>query len=210
MTFLILTYFVIGFIASYFVYDYYCKDYKKRSRSEPGLTWEEYSFKEDSGFSSYLAIFFWPIVVMIAIGHFISKYIKKRNGIKFLLFISILVITSCKSDKVSHEDKDYLYIWKYKFSGDSVLCKYNKPRIVEYKVSGGRHKTSRKSKTHRIYVYKNDGSYESVRLPYSNYPNRCDIVDRAQDAERNNKRLIGVFRETFYPYYDLEFIKYKN
>lgn len=127
-----------------------------------------------------------------------------------LLIIMALTLSSCKTDRISHEDQSYIYVWKYKFSGDSVLCKYNKPRIVEYKVSGGRHKTSRKSKTHRIYVYKNDGSYESVRLPYSNYPNRCDIVDRAQDAERNNKRLIGVFRETFYPYYDLEFIKYKN
>lgn len=208
MTFLILTYFIIGFITSYFVYDYFCKNYKESS--EPGLTWEEYCSRRSPGFFSCLAIFFWPIAVMMAIGHFISKYIKKRNGIKFLLFISILVLTSCKSDRVSHEDKDYLYVWKYKFSGDSILCKYNKPRIVEYKVSGGRHRTSRKSKTHRIYVYKNDGFYESVRLPYSNYPNRCDIVDRAQDAERNNKRLIGVFRETFYPYYDLEFIKYKN
>ena len=40
MTFLILTYFVIGFITSYFVYDYFCKNYKESS--EPSLTWEEY------------------------------------------------------------------------------------------------------------------------------------------------------------------------
>lgn len=132
------------------------------------------------------------------------KYLNKL----VIFLITIIILSSCKSDRFSHEDKDYLYYWKYNIYGDSILCKYNKPRTVEYRVEGGRHRSG-KNKTHRIYVRKPDGSYETVRLPYSNYPNRCDIVDKAQDFDLHGKMLIGVFKESFYPYYDLEFIRYK-
>lgn len=137
----------------------------------------------------------------------IDLHVKYLN--KLVIFIvTIIIMSSCKSDRFSHEDKDYLYYWRYKISGDSILCRYNKPRTVEYKIEGGRHRSG-KNKTHRIYARKSDGSRETVRLPYSDYPNRCDIVDKAQEYDRQGKTLIGIFRESFYPYYDLDFIKYK-
>lgn len=137
----------------------------------------------------------------------IDLHVKYLNRL-IIFILAIITLSSCKSDRFSHEDKDYLYYWRYKISGDSILYKYNKPRTVEYKIEGGRHR-SRKNKTHRIYVRKSDGSREIVRLPYSDYPNRCDIVDKAQEYDRQGKTLIGIFRESFYPYYDLDFIKYK-
>lgn len=128
---------------------------------------------------------------------------------KLIIFIfTIFTLSSCKPNRVSHEDKDYIYVWEYNISGDSILYQYHKPRTVEYNVEGGSH-GSRKNKTHRIYIRKPDRSREIVRLPYNNYPNRCDIVDKAQDFDRQRKTLIGVFKETFYPYYNLEFIRYK-
>ena len=137
----------------------------------------------------------------------IDLHVKYLN--KLVIFIiTIVIMSSCKSDRFSHEDKDYLYYWRYKISGDSILCRYNKPRMVEYKIEGGRHRSG-KNKTHRIYARKPDGSREIVRLYYSDYPNRCDIVDKAQEYDRQGKTLIGIFRESFYPYYDLDFIKYK-
>lgn len=128
----------------------------------------------------------------------------------FIFFLTILGLSSCKQDKFSHSDKDYLYYWIYQINGDSVLQKFHKPRTVEYRVCGGRHKTSRKNRTHKIYVYKTDNSRESVSVYSTSNQNRCDIVNRAKDAERSGKNLIGIFRETFYPRYDLEFIRYKN
>lgn len=129
---------------------------------------------------------------------------------KLIIFIfTIFTLSSCKSDRVSHEDKNYIYVWKYNISGDSILYQYHKPRTVEYRVTGGTHRSG-KNKIHRIYVRKPDGSREIVRLPYNNYPNRCDIVNKAQEYDRQRKTLIGIFRESFYPYYDLEFIKYKK
>ena len=54
----------------------------------------------------------------------------------------------------------------------------------------------------------NDGRYyNTVRVPYG--MNRSDIVRQAQRAAWNGKPLIGVFREKFYPYHEIEFIKYK-
>ena len=50
----------------------------------------------------------------------------------------------------------------------------------------------------------NDGYYHSVRVPYGK--DRSAIVRKAQNAAWNNKPLIGVFREKFYPYYEIEFI----
>ena len=138
----------------------------------------------------------------------IDLHVKYLNRL-IIFILAIITLSSCKSDRFSHEDKDYLYYWRYKISGDSILCRYNKPRTVEYKVEGGRHRSG-KNKTHRIYVRKPDkSSYKIVRLPYSDYPNRCDIVDKAQEYDRQGKTLIGIFRETFYPYYDLDFIRYK-
>ena len=131
------------------------------------------------------------------------KYLNKL----VIFLITIITLSSCKSDRFSHEDKDYLYIWEYSLFGDSVLSQYHKPRTVEYRVTGGRHRSG-KNKTHWISVQKPDRSTEIV-LPYSDYPNRCNIVDKAQEYDRQGKTLIGIFRETFYPYYDLDFIKYK-
>lgn len=134
---------------------------------------------------------------------------------RLIIFIlAIITLSSCKkSDRFSHEDKDYIYVWEYSLSGDSVLSQYHKPRTVEYRVTGGRHRSG-KNKTHRIYVNKTvnpcESSFEVVRLYSSRYPDRCDIVDRAQKAERNQETLIGIFKETFYPHYELEFIKYKK
>lgn len=39
--------------------------------------------------------------------------------------------------------------------------------------------------------------------------NRSDIVRQAQRAAWNGKPLIGVFREKFYPYHEIKFVKYK-
>ena len=134
---------------------------------------------------------------------------------KLVIFIfSILMLSSCtKPDRLDHEDRDYLYIWEYKLNGDSILQKYHKPRTVGYRVTGGSHRSER-SKTHRIYVNKTvnpcESSFNVVRLYSSQYPDRCDIVDKALKAERNKETLIGIFKETYYPYYKLEFIKYKN
>lgn len=141
----------------------------------------------------------------------IDLHVKYLN--KLVIFIiTIVTMSSCKSDRFSHEDKDYIYVWEYSLSGDSVLSQYHKPRTVEYRVTGGRHRSG-KNKTHRIYVNKTvnpcESSFEVVRLYSSRYPDRCDIVDRAQKAERNQETLIGIFKETFYPHYELEFIKYK-
>lgn len=127
----------------------------------------------------------------------------------FIFFLTIFGLSSCKQDRFSHSDKDYLYYWVYNINGDSVLRQFHKPRTVEYRVCGGRHRTSRKNRTHRIYVYKSDKSYDYESLPIYG-SSRCKIVDRAQDAERHGKILIGIFKESFYPHYKLEFIKYKN
>ena len=120
-----------------------------------------------------------------------------------LLLISILTLTSCKSDRIDHTDCNYIYVWKYDISGDSTLYKYQQPRIIERKVMGGRMKHK------KIKVdLDNDGSYYNiVRVPYG--MNRRDIVRQAQRAAWDRKPLIGVFREKFYPCHEIEFIKYK-
>lgn len=130
----------------------------------------------------------------------------------FIFFLMIFGLSSCKQDRFSHSDKDYLYYWIYDINGDSVLRQFHKPRTVEYQVCGGRHRTSRRNRTHKIYVYKTDNSREFVSVSVYSTPNqnRCEIVDRAKDAERHGKILIGIFEESFYPHYKLEFIKYKN
>lgn len=119
------------------------------------------------------------------------------------LLILLLGLTSCKSDRIDHTDCNYIYVWKYDISGDSTLHKYQQPRIIERKVMGGRMKYK------KIKVdLDNNGSYNStVKVPYG--MNRSGIVRQAQRAAWDNKPLIGVFKETFYPYYEIEFIKYK-
>ena len=119
-----------------------------------------------------------------------------------LLLISVLALTSCKSDRIDHTDCNYIYVWKYQINGDSTLYKYNQSRIIERKVMGGR----TKYKKIRVDI-NNDGCYHSVRVPYG--MDRSNIVRQAQRAAWNNRPLIGVFKETFYPYYEIEFIKYK-
>ena len=120
-----------------------------------------------------------------------------------LLLISILTLTSCKSDRIDHTDYNYIYVWKYDISGDSTLYKYQQPRIIERKVMGGRMKHK------KIKVdLDNDGSYYNiVRVPYG--MNRRDIVRQALRAAWDRKPLLGVFREKFYPCHEIEFIKYK-
>lgn len=88
MTLLILlTYFIIGFVVGLYVYDYYCKDFKKSyEHKELKVTWEEYSRREGPGFCMAFAIILWPILLLIAICYYMFQYpincIKERNGIK--------------------------------------------------------------------------------------------------------------------------------
>jgi hypothetical protein len=118
------------------------------------------------------------------------------------LLILLLGLTSCKSDRIDHTDSNYIYVWKYNISGDSTLYKYQQPRIIERKVMGGRMKNK------KIKVdLNNDGNYYKIRVPYG--MNRSNIVRQAQRAAGDRKPLIGVFREEFYPYHKIEFIKYK-
>lgn len=119
------------------------------------------------------------------------------------LLILLLGLTSCKSDRIDHTDCNYIYVWKYDISGDSTLYKYQQPRIIERKVMGGRMKYK------KIKVdLDNNGSYNStVRVPYG--MNRRDIVRQAQKAAWDRKPLIGIFREKFYPYHEIEFVRYK-
>lgn len=120
-----------------------------------------------------------------------------------ILFILLLGLTSCKSDRFDHTDCNYIYVWKYDISGDSTLYKYKQPRIIERKVMGGRMKYK------KIKVdLDNNGSYNhTIRVPYG--MDRSDIVRQAQRAAWDKKPLIGVFREKFYPYHEVEFIKYQ-
>lgn len=66
---------------------------------------------------------------------------------------------------------------------------------------------SHKSHRHINVDFGNDGYYESIRVPYG--MNRNVIVMKAKQAAYNGKPIIGIFREKFYPYHDIEFIKYK-
>ena len=120
-----------------------------------------------------------------------------------LLLIGVLMLTSCKSDRIDHTDCNYIYVWKYDISGDSALYKYQQPRIIERKVMGGR----MKHKKIKVDLDNNGSYYDIVRVPYG--MNRRDIVRQAQRAAWDRKPLIGVFREKFYPYHEIEFIKYK-
>ena len=88
MTFLILlTYFIIGFIAGLFIYDYYCKNFNKKNQTyQYKLTWKEYARREGPGLSIAIAIVLWPVLLLIAICYYMFQYpikcIKERNGIK--------------------------------------------------------------------------------------------------------------------------------
>ena len=120
-----------------------------------------------------------------------------------ILFILLLGLTSCKSDRIDHTDCNYIYVWRYDISGDSTLYKYQQPRIIELKVMGGRMKHK------KIKVdFDNDGSYNNtVRVPYG--MDRSAIVRQAQRAAWDRKPLIGVFIEKFYPYHEIKFVRYK-
>lgn len=125
--------------------------------------------------------------------------------LKYLFFIfGIIVLVSCgKSDRIDKQDKDYIYVWKYK-GNDSTLVKYSQPRIVERKVCGGRHKN------HKIYVdFNNDGFYQRCSLPTDGSVDRCETVRHAQYAQQTNKPIAGIFMEYFYPYHEYVFIRYK-
>ena len=84
---IILTYFIIGFVVSLFVYDYYCKDFNKENKNRQfKLTWEEYARREGPGACMGFAIILWPILLLIIICYYTFQYpidcIKKHNGIK--------------------------------------------------------------------------------------------------------------------------------
>ena len=84
---IILTYFIIGFVVGLFVYDYFCKDFKKSyEHRELKVTWEEYSRRENPGFFMGFVMILWPIIVIIFICYYMFQYpidcIKERNGIK--------------------------------------------------------------------------------------------------------------------------------
>lgn len=119
------------------------------------------------------------------------------------LLILLLGLTSCKSDRIDHIDYNYIYVWKYNIKGDSTLYKYNKPRIIERKVMGGR----MKYKKIKVDLNNNGKYYNTIKVPYG--MNRRDIVKQAQKAASNKKPIIGIFKEKFYPYHEIEFIKYK-
>lgn len=120
-----------------------------------------------------------------------------------ILLILLLGLTSCKSDRIDHTDCNYIYVWKYDISGDSTLYKYQQPRIIERKVMGGQ----MKYKKIKVDFYNNGNYYNTIKVPYG--MNRRDIVRQAQRADWDRKPLIGIFREKFYPYHKIEFIKYK-
>ena len=88
MIFLILlTYFIIGFVVGLFVYNYYCKDFNKKNKNRQfKITWEEYARREGPGLSMAIAMFLWPVLLIIAICYYMFQYpidcIKKNNGIK--------------------------------------------------------------------------------------------------------------------------------
>ena len=119
------------------------------------------------------------------------------------LLILLLGLTSCKPDRIDHTDCNYIYVWRYDISGDSTLYKYQQSRIIERKVMGGRMRHK------KIKVdLDNNGSYHNiVRVPHG--MNRSAIVRQAQRAARDRKPLIGIFREKFYPYHEIEFVRYK-
>lgn len=121
--------------------------------------------------------------------------------ILLLLLISIITLTSCKSDRIAYTDRNYIYVWKYSINGDSILQKYKQPRIIERKIVGGRYK----HKKLKVDV-NNDGNYRNVKVPYG--MDRSEIIRKAKQATRR-KPLIGIFREKFYPYHEIEFIRYK-
>lgn len=120
-----------------------------------------------------------------------------------ILLILLLGLTSCKSDRIDHTNCNYIYVWKYDISGDSTLYKYQQPRIIERKVMGGQ----MKYKKIKVDLYNNGNYYNTIKVPYG--MNGRDIVRQAQRAYWDRKPLIGIFREKFYPYHKIEFIKYK-
>lgn len=82
----ILTYFIIGFVVSLFVYNYYCKDFNKKNKNRQfKITWKEYAHRENPGFSMAVAIILWPVLLLITICYYMFQYpincIKKNNGI---------------------------------------------------------------------------------------------------------------------------------
>ena len=84
---IILTYFVIGFVVGLLIYNYYCKDFNKKNKNRQfKLTWEEYARREVPGLSMAIAMFLWPILLLIAVCYYMFQYpldcIKKHNGIK--------------------------------------------------------------------------------------------------------------------------------
>ena len=82
-----LTYFIIGFVAGLFIYDYHCKDFNKKNKNRSfKVTWEEYSRSETPGFWMVFTVILWPILLLITIGYYTFQYpikcIIKNNGIK--------------------------------------------------------------------------------------------------------------------------------
>lgn len=80
-----LTYFIIGYILSLFLYAYYCKDYQKQNICTRG-TWEKYYTRK--GVEGYMAfvLLLWPLALIMILSYYLFgypfDYIKKHNGIE--------------------------------------------------------------------------------------------------------------------------------
>ena len=60
----------------------------------------------------------------------------------------------------------------------------------------------------RVDLY-NNGNYDCCGLPYDGSVDRCETVQKAQDAYDKGTPIIGIFQEQFYPTHEFYFIKYK-
>ena len=83
----LLTYFIIGFVVGLFVYDYSCKDFNKKNKNRQfKITWDEYAHREGPGLSMAIAMFLWPVLLLVAVCYYKFQYpikrIKEHNGIK--------------------------------------------------------------------------------------------------------------------------------
>lgn len=117
-----------------------------------------------------------------------------------VVLVGLLMLVGCKPDRIDHTDKDYIYVWQY-HDEDSTLVKFHQPIYIERKVYGGHH-----HKSHHIKVdMNNNGRYECVHLPDRGI-DRCATVDRAQHTRTP---LTGVFKVSYYPHYNVVFVKYK-
>lgn len=125
----------------------------------------------------------------------------KRILFVLTLIICLLSFTSCKRNRIDHEDSTYIYVWKYDIHGDSCLYKYHQPIyhhtvIVDKKMHSSYHGVPGKG-GHRhtsYYVYYKIGS-ETIREQSSHlYFN----------TEKGTKVVV---LEQFYPFYSIKVVE---